>query len=926
MAEPKKLISLISIVLVILSNLAFAQFDDPSQYEGRPIDPSREGIDYYREGDVIVYPAQTSSNEKRMMERFSSGEFSEEEMRKMAKEKFGGDFDEMEFKKSMMEFEKRAERKDAFSYEHEGYRGYYQSPSYEGYSKEHMIFGMLFEHIGEDIDPRDIKQNCNEPDKIADTVISRLKEKIGDFQSVCKKIDEQESKCEEQSKKGCSQVGAAFVREDATEMEKLNAIAYSCPPNKDAIAEACKKRNRLHMEQRLENLDEECKKRFDYEGERLVRECERFKENQICSKEKYMERCMGGIKKEERTCPAQVEPKCGSGEIIQKNIDSKGCVYYYCETRTQECTKEECGPAPGMPNYLCTDGKTVAGPGKCLRHADGKCGWEVINCPTTACPEVTIPTCVAGTSLQKKTDDKGCVYYYCETRACTQDVKQCTDGSYVARDPAKNCEFKPCPIVECTADSDCRKGTCPDGSTYQAYSCSSNKCVLINYFQDPCQAKCPTVTKPTCASDERLETFYDNSGCVASYRCVKPYGCDAIVVKPTCAEGQSLTTKYDDKGCVVGYECVSVASNTSSSITGAAVLSTYDDFLRHCENSWNEQQRICSNTPQACDKEDFIEKCKEQERKHSSDLNIQIEKNCQTATESEIRHAEERCSRIGDEREKCIEHSAKRCGQMKGLSEQCRELMTEERIRKFIVEEATKRCKFKDILADEDDVKRAKKVEIVLAVLNTATGNDIEKLNLFIDDLKEDLKLQDTTIYKGMINPNSFGDIKLLPFVVNAKISATRSSERAKEAKAKIVAGTKAEEAASKLASLRDSDVPNEYLYIIEDKASDVLDVADKLEEAEKKDEQKGIGYKIKLFLGLAKAAEQEEIKQLEDSKSKLQNSIETLAKLIDEVPSDVAKAILTEQVENLKKQQADIEVLIGSKEKKAKGWFGVFG
>src|SRR5262245_6432006 len=46
-----------------------------------------------------------------------------------------------------------------------------------------------------------------------------------------------------------------------------------------------------------------------------------------------------------------------------------------------ECPKEECGPRLGMPNHKCPDG-TMAGPtDRCLRHADGKCGWEVIQCP-----------------------------------------------------------------------------------------------------------------------------------------------------------------------------------------------------------------------------------------------------------------------------------------------------------------------------------------------------------------------------------------------------------------------------------------------------------------------------------------------------------------------------------------------------------------
>ena len=210
--------------------------------------------------------------------------------------------------------------------------------------------------------------------------------------------------------------------------------------------------------------------------------------------------------------------------------------------------------------------------------------------------------------------------------------------------------------------------------------------------------------------------------------------------------------------------------------------------------------------------------------------------------------------------------------------------------------------------------------------MNTATEDDIEQLKLFVDGLEEQLQLEETTIYKGTINPTNFGDVKLLPFVVNAKISTRTSSERSKEVKTGIVASQKAEDSAGALVSLRDSDVPDEYLYIIEDKANDVLDAADNLQEVEEKDEQKGVGYKIKRFLGLAKNAEKEEIKQLEESKSKLDASVSRLNGRVDEVPSDVAKAILKEQVESLKQQQSDIDALIQSKEKKSKGLFGIFG
>jgi hypothetical protein len=37
-----------------------------------------------------------------------------------------------------------------------------------------------------------------------------------------------------------------------------------------------------------------------------------------------------------------------------------------------------------MPNGKCSDG-TMSGPsGKCLRQADGRCGWEIRQCPPPA--------------------------------------------------------------------------------------------------------------------------------------------------------------------------------------------------------------------------------------------------------------------------------------------------------------------------------------------------------------------------------------------------------------------------------------------------------------------------------------------------------------------------------------------------------------
>jgi hypothetical protein len=65
---------------------------------------------------------------------------------------------------------------------------------------------------------------------------------------------------------------------------------------------------------------------------------------------------------------------------VVPNYDSDGiCIVSYS---CVPCQVSDCGPPLGMPNTLCSDGKTVAGPtGKCLPSGWGTCAWEVISCP-----------------------------------------------------------------------------------------------------------------------------------------------------------------------------------------------------------------------------------------------------------------------------------------------------------------------------------------------------------------------------------------------------------------------------------------------------------------------------------------------------------------------------------------------------------------
>ena len=67
-----------------------------------------------------------------------------------------------------------------------------------------------------------------------------------------------------------------------------------------------------------------------------------------------------------------------------------------------------------VPNYLCSDGVTVAGPGDCIQSDGGQCYWEIIYCTS------------AYTGYLRSIDASwcmdACAYYYLESE----------DGGYIS--------------------------------------------------------------------------------------------------------------------------------------------------------------------------------------------------------------------------------------------------------------------------------------------------------------------------------------------------------------------------------------------------------------------------------------------------------------------------------------------------------------
>ena len=100
---------------------------------------------------------------------------------------------------------------------------------------------------------------------------------------------------------------------------------------------------------------------------------------------------------------------------------------------TLECDEADCGPMPGMPNYICDDEVTIAGPGACEVQEGGACGWTIVECPD---PDACIP----GESIEAGDGCNTCVCapsglisesLNCTKKACVcQTSKACHNGFY----------------------------------------------------------------------------------------------------------------------------------------------------------------------------------------------------------------------------------------------------------------------------------------------------------------------------------------------------------------------------------------------------------------------------------------------------------------------------------------------------------------
>lgn len=163
----------------------------------------------------------------------------------------------------------------------------------------------------------------------------------------------------------------------------------------------------------------------------------------VCPKIACAKDCPNGFENDAQGCPTcQCKPGLMCGPVCDifcefGNVtDANGCPLCKCNPppTPTSCDRSTCpSPAPGAPNYLCPDGKTVAGPA-CVPQANGACGWSFISCPPKCVQNVL---CIIGSHWDP--DLCKCVPPACACAAgevCVQQI----GGPAIKDPPPVTCE------------------------------------------------------------------------------------------------------------------------------------------------------------------------------------------------------------------------------------------------------------------------------------------------------------------------------------------------------------------------------------------------------------------------------------------------------------------------------------------------------
>ena len=234
---------------------------------------------------------------------------------------------------------------------------------------------------------------------------------------------------------------------------------------------------------------------------------------------------------------------CPAADAALACID--GACLPYDTSDPPACTAADCGPAPGMPNFVCADG-SMGGPA-CTRDAEGTCGWVIAECPEgcygdDGCPEGSVCNAAEICLADPSCPECAVCYGYCVDPGSTDP---CADDS-------------DCPVGEICEAGVCSPGTCPglwepvcgvDGATY------SNVCdARVNHVDVAYEGECEAAecTEDECGPAPGMPAVECADGSFAGPVCGRDAAGNCGWNITSCP---SMTGCYGDDGCAAGELC-----------------------------------------------------------------------------------------------------------------------------------------------------------------------------------------------------------------------------------------------------------------------------------------------------------------------------------------------------------------------------------
>jgi hypothetical protein len=274
--------------------------------------------------------------------------------------------------------------------------------------------------------------------------------------------------------------------------------------------------------------------------------------------------CMGPCTCQPARGSCSTDADCSS----DARCDKTTCRLAPTPPAAMECDKAKCGPQLGLPNKLCPDMKTVAGPtGRCLVNADGTCGWEIAECPATdGCYGVCVPNIQTGCKADTDCPTGQACSVTCSGWGCGSGGMG-TTGSGGSTDPAgMSVPPTPCacpasdPSCTCDANGNCSGKTCTGQCVPAQPTCDPNKPVACPTFAPVCpdgampipagvdpMTCCTTYKCPTCVPATTANGTMSTSACPAvrcpcakivgtdPASCCPKYECGMVNADGTCA-------------------------------------------------------------------------------------------------------------------------------------------------------------------------------------------------------------------------------------------------------------------------------------------------------------------------------------------------------------------------------------------------------